>query len=254
MAEPIVAGNWKMNTTVSESVSLVNDMRPHLDNLVGVLKVVCPPFISLAPVAELLRGSTVSLGAQNMHHDGSGAYTGEVSAQMLVGLCEYVVLGHSERRQHFGETDESVNLKVKAAIGEGLKPILCVGEQLEDRDGGRAAPVVNAQLRYALDGVADIEGVAVAYEPVWAIGTGRAATPDVAQTMMGNLRTTLAELYGQERSARVPLLYGGSVNPSNAAALAEEPDIDGALVGGASLEAASFVEIARAFALRASPD
>ena len=242
----MVAGNWKMNTTPQEAVALVAEMRPHLDAVPNVVKIVCPPFVSLASVAEALRGSTVSLGAQNMYHEESGAYTGEVSGAMLSGLCQYVILGHSERRQHFGETDSSVNLKLRAALREGLVPILCVGEGLAEREEGRAEQVVDAQLRAALDRVDGVGGLVVAYEPIWAIGTGRAATPGAAQDVMGSIRKSLEGLYGREDAVGVSLLYGGSVNPANAADFARQPDVDGALVGGASLEAASFVAIARA--------
>jgi triosephosphate isomerase len=252
MAISIVAGNWKMNTTLREATSLVSEMKPQLDDAQGVRTVVCPPFVSLASVADLLRGSTISVGAQNMHHEDSGAYTGEVSPLMAAELCEYVVLGHSERRQHFGETDESVNLKVKAAIRVGLKPILCVGERLDERDGGRAEALVERQLRGGLEGAETIGGLVVAYEPVWAIGTGRAATPDVAQDMMAHIRGVLTSLYGGSTASDVPLLYGGSVNAANASDYMKEPDIDGALVGGASLDADSFVEIVRA-AVEARP-
>ena len=245
MTISIVAGNWKMNTTLREATHLVSKMKPRLDAVESVRKVVCPPFVSLASVAGLLRGSTISLGAQNMHHEDSGAYTGEVSPKMVAELCEYVVLGHSERRQHFGETDESVNLKVRAAFRVELKPILCVGEGLHERDEGRAEAVVESQLRGGLEGVETVGGLVVAYEPVWAIGTGRAATPDVAQGMMAIIRSVLASLYGRDTASDVPILYGGSVNPANASDFMREPDIDGALVGGASLDADSFVEIVR---------
>ena len=253
MGTAMVAGNWKMNTTPQEAASLVSEMRPHLDAVPNVVKVVCPPFLSLAPVAEALRGSTVSLGAQNMHHEESGAYTGEVSGAMLSGLCEYVILGHSERRQHFGETDDAINLKLTAALRQGLMPILCVGEGLAERDEGRAEQVVDAQLRAGLDGVDAVGGLVVAYEPIWAIGTGRAATPDAVQAVMGSIRKTLEDLYGREDAAGVSLLYGGSVDPANAADFARQPDVDGALVGGASLEAASFVAIAQAVSSAGDP-
>ena len=253
MGTAMVAGNWKMNTTPQQAAALVAEMRPHLDAVSDVLKVVCPPFVSLAPVAEALRGSTVSLGAQNMHHEESGAYTGEVSGAMLSGLCQYVILGHSERRQHFGETDDSVNLKLRAALRQGLMPILCVGEGLAEREEGRAEQVVDAQLRAGLDGVDGVSGLVVAYEPIWAIGTGRAATPDAAQAVMGSIRKTLEDLYGREDAAGVSLLYGGSVDPANAADFAQQPDVDGALVGGASLEAASFVAIAQAVSSAGDP-
>ena len=253
MGTAMIAGNWKMNTTPQQAAALVSEMRPHLDAVSDVLKVVCPPFVSLAPVAEALRGSTVSLGAQNMYHEESGAYTGEVSGAMLSGLCRYVILGHSERRQHFGETDDSVNLKVRAALRQGLMPILCVGERLAEREEGRAEQMVDAQLRAGLDGVDGVSGLVVAYEPIWAIGTGRAATPDAAQAVMGSIRKTLEDLYGREDAAGVSLLYGGSVDPANAADFARQPDVDGALVGGASLEAASFVAITRAVSSARDP-
>ena len=180
MPTPIVAGNWKMNTVVPEAIVLAAELRDALDAISGVEKVVCPPFVSLMAVKGLLDGSSVKLGAQNMHHAEKGAFTGEVSPGMLVGLCQYVILGHSERRQLFGETDESVNSKAQAAIEVGLKPILCVGERLDEREGGRAEDVVTQQLRGGLEGVSSVETVAVAYEPVWAIGTGVAATPVIS--------------------------------------------------------------------------
>ena len=232
-----------MNTTVDEARELATDMKPRLDFVEGARKVICPPFVSLAAVGEALHGSSVALGAQNMHPEEKGAYTGEVSPAMLAGLCRFVILGHSERRQHFGETDEFVNRKVKAALGVGLTPILCVGEQLRDREEDRAEEVVEAQLRGCLDGVEPVRDVAVAYEPVWAIGTGLAATPDIAQSMMAHVRGVLASLYGADSEADVPLLYGGSVTPANVSDFMREQDVNGALVGGASLSADSFVEI-----------
>ena len=243
MPEYIIAGNWKMNTTLQEAMDLVSAMRPRLDTIEGVRTVVCPPFVSLAAVAEILRGSTVEVGAQNVHHESQGAFTGEVSLAMLSDLCRVVILGHSERRQLFGETDEMVNLKVKAALDAGLRPILCVGEELEDREQGRAGEVVVRQLRGCLAGVDSLDDLAVAYEPIWAIGTGKAATPDVAQSLMAQMRGALASLFGVEAAAQTPLLYGGSVNPGNISDFMKEKDIDGALVGGASLSVDSFVEI-----------
>lgn len=245
----IVAGNWKMNTSFQMAKELVSEMKPLVDTVEGVQAVVCPPFVYLASVAELLSGSTISLGAQNMHHEDQGAYTGEISAAMLAELCEFVILGHSERREHFGETDELVNKKVRSALGAGLRPILCVGERLDDRERDQAEAVVERQLRSGLDGIEAAGDLIAAYEPVWAIGTGRAATPDVAQAMMSHMRGILTSLYGGEAASGVSLLYGGSVNPENASDFMREPDIDGALVGGASLDADSFVEIVRRAAM-----
>ena len=239
----IIAGNWKMTTTIAEAKSLVAAMKPRLEAVEGVRSVVCPPFVSLATVAQVLRGSSVGLGAQNMYHEDKGAYTGEVSPKMLAEVCQFVILGHSERRQLFGETDELVNQKVQAAIRVGLNPVLCVGEGLPDREQGRAEAVVEGQLRGCLTGIGPSEGLVVAYEPVWAIGTGRAATPDVAQSMMAHLREVLSSLHGEEAASSVPLLYGGSVNPGNISDFMHQRDVNGALVGGASLDADSFVEL-----------
>ncbi len=248
MPTPVVAGNWKMNTTVEEAVGLASSTAGALDAIEGVEKVVCPPFVSLAAVAEVLRGSTVAVGAQNMHHEDDGAFTGEVSPAMLAPLCRFVILGHSERRQLFGETDDLVNRKVQAARRVGLRPIVCVGERLDERESGRAERVVEGQARACLDGAAWSDGLVVAYEPVWAIGTGRAATPEVAQSMMETIRAALASIYGPVRAMDVPLLYGGSVTDENAADFVGQPDVNGALVGGASLKPASFVSIARSVA------
>ena len=249
MPTPIVAGNWKMNTVVPEAIVLAAELRNALDAISGVEKVVCPPFVSLMAVKGLLDGSSVKVGAQNMHHAEKGAFTGEVSPGMLAGLCQYVILGHSERRQLFGETDDTINRKVQAAIEIGLKPILCVGERLEEREGGRAEDVVTQQLRGGLEGVSSVETVAVAYEPVWAIGTGVAATSEIAEAMMAAIRQALADLYSEDTARDVPLLYGGSVTPDNVAEYASRPNINGALVGGASLNAQSFGGIARRMAV-----
>ena len=248
MPSAIVAGNWKMNTTLDEAVELAKGVREGLDRAEGVELVLCPPFVSLAAVRDAVVGSPVKVGAQNMHFEASGAYTGEVSAPMLQGLCEYVILGHSERRQLFGETDETVNRKLHTALNAGLKPILCVGETLEQREEGIAAGVIGEQVRAGLADVVDISAVAVAYEPVWAIGTGRAATPEIAaEIMSGAIQAALRDLFGAA-SDSVPLLYGGSVNAGNVAGFAAESCIHGALVGGASLQAGPFLEIARAVA------
>ena len=243
MASLLIAGNWKMNTTLQEASELVANMKPRLEAIADVQTVLCPPFVSLPVVAELLRGSEVALGAQNMHHEGRGAFTGEISPAMVKELCEFVILGHSERRQLFAESDELVSQKLNAAIGVGLRPIVCVGEHLRERDEGRANEVVETQLTGSLAALESTGPLVVAYEPVWAIGTGRAATPDVAQAMMAHIRQVLGALYGDKEAAAVPLLYGGSVNPGNTSEYMGQHDIDGALVGGASLDADTFVEI-----------
>jgi triosephosphate isomerase len=245
VANPIVAGNWKMNTNLAEAVELAAQVRTGASSLSGVDLILCPPFVSLAAVREEVKGTPVSIGAQNMHHEDSGAFTGEIAPPMLVGLCDYVILGHSERRQLFGETNDLINAKVKAAVRHGLRPILCVGETAEQRESGRAAETVSGQLEAGLAGVVDITALVVAYEPVWAIGTGLAATPEIAADMMGGaILETLTLLY-PDVAAAVPLLYGGSVNPGNVSGFAAEECIQGALVGGASLRADQFLEIAQ---------
>jgi len=244
MRTPFIAGNWKMNTTLAQASILVSEMRERLDQLEDVEKVLCPPFISLATIEELLRGTSIKLGAQNMYFEEKGAYTGEVSPLMLSHLCEFVILGHSERRQHFAETDELINKKVRAALKIGLNPILCVGEKLEEKEAGETAEVVARQVRGALEGIELPQGLVIAYEPIWAIGTGKAATPPESNDTIGLLRRTVAQLYGEEFAHGVRILYGGSVTSSNIAGFMEQPEIDGALVGGASLKAEEFVSIA----------
>jgi len=243
MRTPFIAGNWKMNTTVAQASTLVAEMRERLDRVEGVEKVLCPPFISLATIGELLRGTSIKLGAQNMYFEEKGAYTGEVSPLMLSQLCEFVILGHSERRQYFAETDELINKKVGAALKIGLTPILCVGEKLEEKEAGETAEVVARQVRGALEGIESPQGLVIAYEPIWAIGTGKAATPPESNDTTGLLRRTVAQLYGEEFSQGVRILYGGSVTASNIAGFMEQPEIDGALVGGASLKAEEFLSI-----------
>ncbi len=245
MRTPIIAANWKMNTTIAEAAVLVQTMLPDLEPLTTVELVLCPPFISLAAVKELISNSSVKLGAQNMHFQEKGAYTGEVSPLMLTGLCEYVILGHSERRAYFGETDEVVNRKMRAALGASLKPILCIGERLEEREAGLTATVVTAQLRGALADVKDVDDLVIAYEPVWAIGTGRAATSEQANSTTAVIRQELASLFGAGVADATRIQYGGSVTPENIAEFIAQPEIDGALVGGASLKAADFVAIVR---------
>ena len=245
MPVPVVAGNWKMNTSLTQAVQLAGQVRERLGSHSEIEVILCPPFISLAAIRDVVEGSPIKLGAQNMHFETSGAFTGEVSPAMLRGICDYVILGHSERRQLFGETDTLINRKVRAAAQHGLRPILCVGETLEEREGGLAGSVVSRQLRAALADVFDITGLVVAYEPVWAIGTGRAATPELAaEVMAGPVQETLRSLFGAAADD-VPLLYGGSVNPGNVSGFAAQSCIHGALVGGASLQADQFVEIVR---------
>ena len=258
MPTPFVAGNWKMNTTVTEAEALSSSLRRDLDTLPGVDVALCPPFISLERVSRALEGSSLKVGAQNMHYEDKGAFTGEVSPAMLQGMCQLVILGHSERRNLFGETDDLVNRKVHKALEVGLRPILCVGERLEERQEGREEAVVSASLAACLEGMASPgglpDGLIVAYEPVWAIGTGLAATGEQAQAMSALIRRLLADLYGQQDAEAVPILYGGSVTPANIAEFVSQPDIDGALAGGASLDAQQFAEIVRVTAkVRNSP-
>jgi len=243
--KPIVAGNWKMNTSIAEGLALVDEMLPRLQAIEAVERVVCPPFISLSAIADRLRGTTVGVGPHNMHPEPKGAFTGQIAPGMLEGLATYVILGHSERRQYFSEDDAFVNRKVRAALGIGLVPIVCVGETLEQNEQGETEAVVTRQLRGALDGVEHISGVVIAYEPIWAIGTGRAATPEGANKTIALIRGTIASLAGEPTASGVRIQYGGSVTPDNFAAFIGQPDIDGALVGGASLKADSFVDIVR---------
>ena len=243
MRLPIIAGNWKMNTTVEQAVELVQEMRSRLDEIGRVEKVLSPPFISLTTVGELIAGSSIKLGAQNLYFEEKGAYTGEVSPLMLVDLCEYVILGHSERRQYFGETDEIVNRKVKAALKVGLKPILCVGERLEENEAGKTEEVVTRQVKGALAEIDSLQGLVIAYEPVWAIGTGKAATGEQANTTIGLIRRILSQLYSEQFAQAIRIQYGGSVTGANIAEFVAQPEIDGALVGGASLKAVEFLSI-----------
>jgi len=248
MRKPIVAGNWKMNKTAAEAQALVAALRPELAGLDGVEVVLCPPFTALAAVGAAIQGTAIELGAQNMHAAPAGAYTGEVAANMLLELgCRYVILGHSERRTYFHETDELVNRKTRAALAAGLQPIVCVGETLAEREAGRTEAVVTAQVHGSLAGLgADAwPRTVIAYEPVWAIGTGRTATAAQAQEVHALIRRLLADLAGGRVAAAVRIQYGGSVKPSNARELMSQPDIDGGLIGGASLEARSFLDIVR---------
>ena len=249
MRTKIIAGNWKMNKTPAEAAALIAAIRDELgSDACPVEVVVCPPLVDLAAAAEALRGSRIGLGAQNMHHEASGAFTGEVSASMLVESgVKYVILGHSERRALFGETDAVVNAKVKAALAAGLVPIVCVGETLEEREADRTGDVVTAQVRGSLGGLGgDLARCVVAYEPVWAIGTGRTATPGQAQEVHALIRRVLAQIADGKTANTIRIQYGGSMKPDNAAELMAEPDIDGGLIGGASLKAGSFVDIIKA--------
>ena len=250
MRKKIIAANWKMNMTVSETESYLESFRTHLESVNGVEIVIAPPFTAIAKLSELLGGSQkISLGAQNMSSEMSGAFTGEISPTMLRELfVRFVILGHSERRQIFGETDAVVNKKVHTALACGLRPIVCVGETLEERDSGREKEVLETQLRGSLAGVTTEQmlGIVIAYEPVWAIGTGRNASPEQAQDAHAHVRSVLASLTDDATAAKVRIQYGGSVKPANAATLLSQPDIDGALVGGASLEPLGFSEIVKA--------
>lgn len=246
MRTPLIAGNWKMYKTIGEATALVRDLLAGLGPLPDREAIVCPPFTALAAVAPLVAGSQLGLGAQNLYPEAQGAFTGEVSPVMLADVgCRYVIVGHSERRQYFGESDAFVNRKLRAALAHGLRPIVCVGESKPQRDAGQAEPIVTAQVQAALVEVtpAQMADVVIAYEPIWAIGTGDTATPADAQAMHAAIRATLADLYGADIAATVRIQYGGSVKPDNIDELMAQPDIDGALVGGASLQAASFLRI-----------
>ena len=244
MPDLVVAGNWKMNTTVSEAVALAAGVRDGAESVLGVELVVCPPFVSLAAVSDAIKGSSVKVGSQNMHFEGSGAFTGEVSPAMLQGLCDYVILGHSERRQMFAETDETVNSKIKSAQAAGLKPIMCVGETLEEREAGKASDIISGQVRAGLAGIRDTTGLILAYEPIWAIGTGQSATPETAAEIMGGaILETLRSLFSASAD-NISLLYGGSMNAGNAGDYAAQDCIHGGLVGGAALQAESFLQVA----------
>jgi triosephosphate isomerase (TIM) len=247
MRKPIIAGNWKMYKTIGEAMDFVQAFRPLVVAATHCEIVIAPPFTAIKSVASRLDGSNIAVAGQNVAAEpGPGAFTGEVSASMLKEAgARWVIVGHSERRQLYGETDDSVNAKIRAAHSVGLAPIVCVGERLEDRDAGRAEHVVEAQFQRGLRNLTASEAsrIIIAYEPVWAIGTGRTATPDQAQQMHSFIRSRISMLFGQETALEVRVLYGGSVKPDNIASLMSQPDIDGALVGGASLEAESFARI-----------
>ncbi len=245
MRVPLIAGNWKMNTTIDEAVALVKAMQNELEAIEKVDRVICPPFISLGRVAELIKGSAIKLGAQNMHFEEKGAYTGEISPSMLAHLCEFIIIGHSERRQYFNETGEIVNKKIAAASKVGLKPILCIGEKLAENEADKTEEVITEQLKSALADMDYPEGMVIAYEPIWAIGTGKAATGSQANETIAFIRQSMAKRYGNNIAGDIRILYGGSVTADNIAEFIGQSDIDGALVGGASLKAEHFLSIVK---------
>jgi len=250
MRMKLIAGNWKMNKDMNETAELINGLKAKLVTLSTNVKVViCPPFTSLDLARKLIDGTPIELGAQNMYHEDEGAYTGEISPKMLKSTgCKYVILGHSERRQYFGETDSFINLKVKKALAWGLTPILCVGETLEQREKNITSEVVTNQVKGCLKDLSasDVEKIVIAYEPVWAIGTGRNATPEQAQEVHSIIRKLLSNVFSKETAEKIIIQYGGSVKPDNAKDLLCQPDVDGALVGGACLKADSFAQIVMA--------
>ena len=248
MRKPMMAGNWKMNKSIDEAVALATAIKDAVNAIDSVDRVVCPPFVDLPAVQQALAGSNIAVGAQNVHWAASGAYTGEVSLGMLKGLATYVIIGHSERRQYFGESDESVNKKVKATLDAGMTPIVCVGESLEQNERGETHSFVSGQVKAALDGLTgeQVTQLVIAYEPIWAIGTGRAATSQQANDICGGVvRQTVAALFGAAVADATRILYGGSTNEKNIREIMAQPDIDGALIGGAALKVESYGEMVR---------
>ncbi|MFH1846024.1 MAG: triose-phosphate isomerase [Candidatus Omnitrophota bacterium] len=246
MRKPVIAGNWKMYKNVNEAVGLVSEIKQAVMGIDNVGIVLCPPFVALVDAARMISESNIALGAQNCYWLSEGAFTGEVSVSMLKSAgCSYIVVGHSERRKYFGETNETVNRKVAAVIDSGLVPIMCVGETLEERESGKTLGVVRTQIVEGLKGFGEIyvEPLIIAYEPVWAIGTGKTATPDQAQEVHAVIRELFSEMYNETAAERKRILYGGSVKPENIEELMSEKDIDGGLIGGASLKAESFVDL-----------
>ena len=241
MRKPIIAGNWKMNNTPEEAKVLLEGLKPLIAKNDGTEAVVCVPAILIQGVKEMIAGSNIKLGAQNMHWEEKGAFTGEISPIMLKAYgVEYVIIGHSERRQYFAETDETVNKKALSALAHGLKPIVCVGETLAEREQGITDTLVASQVEKALTGISDITNVVIAYEPVWAIGTGKTATAEEANRVCAIIRDKVGALLGSEAAAAIRIQYGGSMNPKNVAELMAQPNIDGGLIGGASLKAEDF--------------
>lgn len=248
MRKPIIAGNWKMHKTAGEGVILVQELNALTNAVNDVEIVVCPPFTALTAIAAAVARTNIGLGAQNMHWEEKGAFTGEIAPGMLKDIgCTHVIIGHSERRQYFAETDQTVNNKLKAALKAGLKPIMCVGEALVDREANATERVVGAQVKGGLEGLSaqQVAGLVIAYEPIWAIGTGRTASAEDANAVCAFIRRTVAEMFGQASAESIRIQYGGSVKPDNVAELMAKPDIDGALVGGASLEAESFSKLVK---------
>lgn len=248
MNKYLIAGNWKMNKTASEARDLASELVHEIGSQAEVSVAICPPFTAIASLGATLEGSTIALGAQNMHPEASGAYTGEVSASMLRELfVKYVILGHSERRQYFDETNEFINAKLHTALKASLRPILCVGESETEREAGKTLEVIKKQIAEGLLGVAlqQADKVVIAYEPIWAIGTGKTATPEMAQEVHGYIRGLLAELFSENASRKMSILYGGSMNSKNAKELLSQKDIDGGLIGGASLKAKDFSTIVK---------
>lgn len=251
MRTPIIAGNWKMNYTAAEAVAFVREIRHGLHNAQGVDAVVCPPYIAIPGVYDALKATRVGIGAQNMFYEASGAFTGELAADMITPFCQYVILGHSERRAYFGETDEGVNKKIKVALAHNLTPMVCVGESLEQNEAGETDSFVGSQVKAAFAGLTAEEAATciIAYEPIWAIGTGKSANPAQAGSIIGlTVRGTIARLFGESTAANVRIQYGGSVNENNIADYMAHPDIDGALVGGASLKP-SFAQLVQRAAM-----
>ncbi len=245
---PFMAGNWKMNKTTGEAIDLVRELKAAISGVKGVEVAVAPPFTALYAVCKELEGSSIRLAAQNLYWEEKGAFTGEVSPLMLKEVgCHYVIIGHSERRQFFGETDETVNRRIKAALAQGLKVIFCIGEILKEREEGKTFSVIERQVEDGLKNLSDKEmkNIVIAYEPIWAIGTGKTATPGQAEEVHRFIRGKIEKLYSQEVSEEIRIQYGGSVTPENIKGLMEQANIDGALVGGASLKAESFSKIVR---------
>jgi len=242
---PLIAGNWKMNTTVKDALSLIKNMQPGLNKIHGVEKLICPPYVSLMAAHVIMKGGSIRLGAQNVFYEEKGAYTGEISPQMLADFCDYVIIGHSERRQILGETDEMINKKAKAVIAAGIKPILCIGETLEENESDQTKEVLGRQIFTCSDKLYFLSGMVIAYEPIWAIGTGKSATGDDANRTIGFIRQFVSRLHGSGIADDVRILYGGSVSTSNITEYMKESEIDGALVGGASLKADEFVSIVK---------
>lgn len=248
MRKPIIAGNWKMHNTINESVKLMSALAPLVKSVKDIDVVVCPPFTALAVLTSTFRGKNMQVGAQNVHWEAKGAFTGEISAAMLSEIgVKYVIIGHSERRQYFGETDEGVNKRAKAALAAGITPIICVGESLETREKGTHLRYVAKQVRLAIEGLRpeQVAKCVIAYEPIWAIGTGKTATEAEAEEVCAHIRKTVARLVSKRAADRIRIQYGGSVKPETIKGFMMQPDIDGALVGGAALKAADFAKIVK---------